>query len=160
MKSEVSSCLMVLAGVLLAHQAASGEEAHWQAATTNKATVVTIKGVVTNLAEGIERITGDTYLQLVFLPPDGKLEVTAEAGRISFTSSLPRVSMPAKGPFSFEGGGLGPGTYVVAVQKYAFSTDGWHPFLRKDGQPLEIKISDSTPSVLDVGEVALPVPPR
>ena len=160
MMSKVSSCLLVFAGVLLACQAVSGEEAHSQAAPSNKAGIVTIKGVVTNLAEGKERITGDTYLQLVFLPPDGKLGVRVEAGRISFTSSLQKVSMPTKGPFSFEGNGLGPGTYAVAVQKYAFSNDGWHPFLRKDGKPLEIKISDSTPSVLDVGEVTLPVPPR
>ncbi len=160
MESKVSSCLLVFAGVLLAYQIESGVEAHRQAAPNNKADVVTVKGVVTNLAEGKERITGDTYLQLVFLPPDGKLDVRAEAGRISFTSSLPRASMPTKGPFSFEGKGLGPGTYLLAVQKYAFSTDGFHPFLRKDGQPLEIKISDSTPSVLDVGEVTLPVPPR
>ncbi len=158
MKSMMSSCLMVLAGVVLACNAESGEEAHNKTAPSGKTAVVTIKGVITNLAAGKARITGDTYLQLLLIPPDGKLSVKAEAGFLSFPSSLARVSMPAKGPFSLACSGLASGTYVLVVQKYVFSTDGVRPFLLKGERPLEIKISDSTASVLDVGEVTLPIP--
>ncbi len=157
MKRMMSTCLIVLAGVALTCNAASGEEAHKQTVPSGKA-AVTIRGVITNLLAGKARITPDTYLQLLLIPPDGKLSVKAEAGFLSFPSSLPTVSMPAKGPFSLTCSGLASGTYVLVVQKYVLSTDGIRPFLLKGERPLEIKISDSTASVLDVGDVDLPIP--
>jgi hypothetical protein len=122
---------------------------------------VTIKGVITNLAEAKGWIGKDTYLQLVLPGPGGSFEFhTDHRGRFSIDSNLPRISMPAtgsKGAFSFDCKGLDEGTYVVAVQL----TEVPHEvFLQKDEHLLRIEVSKNTGPTLDVGEVTIPIPRR
>jgi hypothetical protein len=119
---------------------------------------VTIKGVITNLAEAKQLITSDTYLQLAPLGPGGTFSVTYDGrGRVSIGSNLPKTSMPAQGStgaFSFDCKGLDEGTYVVAVQLSAVNHS---VVLKKDRRPLLIRVSKNTGPTLDVGEVTIPV---
>lgn len=120
---------------------------------------VTIKGVITNLAEAKEKLAADTSLQLVLLGPDGGFKArTDDRGRFSADSNLPRLSVPAagsKGTFAFECKGLDEGEYVVAVQLMERAGPN---FLMKDGRPLKIRTAQVKPgSMLDVGEVTIPV---
>jgi len=117
---------------------------------------VTIKGVITDLAEAKGWIASDTYLQLALLGPGGSVDGRTERGRWSASSNLPKIPMSAtvsKAPFSFECKGLDEGEYVVAVQ--LMERPGAN-FLMKDGQILKIRISRVKPgSTLDVGEVTI-----
>jgi hypothetical protein len=123
---------------------------------------VTIKGVITNLADVKGLIASDTYLQLALLGPGGTYGAhTDDRGRSSIDSNLPRSSMPKTGPkaaFSFECKGLEDGTYVVAVQLMEGGT--FFNVLQKDGRPLLIQVSKDTGPTIDVGEVRIPVPGR
>jgi len=122
---------------------------------------LTIKGMITNIPEASERIKDDTYLQLVLMPPDGKLPIRVSGGRITYVSALPKTAIPAKGSFSIECKALEPGKYVLAAQMFRWSNEFWHPFLSKGKTALEITIpKDATGPILDVGRVTLPVPPR
>jgi hypothetical protein len=122
---------------------------------------VTIKGVITNLADIKGWIASDTYLQLALLGPGGTYGFhTDDRGRFSIDSNLPRSSMPKTGPkgaFSFECKGLEDGTYVVAVQLMDVNDS---VILEKDGRPLLIQVSKDTGATIDVGEVRIPVPRR
>jgi len=119
---------------------------------------VTIKGVITNLAEARQLITSDTYLQLAPLGRGGNFSVSYDGrGRTAISSNLAKASIPAAGStaaFSFDCKGLDEGTYVVAVQLSAVNHS---VVLRSGQQPLRIKVSKSTGPTLDVGEVTIPV---
>lgn len=138
---------------------------------------LTIKGVITNISEVAEWIKDDTYLQLILVPPDGKVELKSDGeGRITYISVLPKTAVPAKGSFSIVCNALAPGKYLVAVQMFkrsivvngagresvdAVNPQFWRPFLRKDKAALVITIpKDASGPILDVGQVTLPVPPR
>lgn len=120
---------------------------------------ITIKGVITNLAEAKQLITSDTYLQLAPLGRGGNVSAVYDgAGRVSIDSNLPKTSMPATGStgaFSFDCKGLDQGTtYVVAVQ---LSAVNHVVLLEKRHQLLRIRVSKTTGPTLDVGEVTVPV---
>ncbi|MGO9093730.1 MAG: hypothetical protein ACLQGV_00765 [Bryobacteraceae bacterium] len=142
-------CLTVVAGALLGGDA--------------KPHSVTIKGVITNLAEAKELIASDSYLQLVLPSGPGKTFKihSDDRNRFLVDSNLPKISMPAKGSkgtFSFECKGLEEGEYVVAVQ--LLLDVGPSSVLGKRGNPLLIRVSKGTGPTIDVGEVTIPVPRR
>jgi hypothetical protein len=131
-----------------------------QLAGEKKSGVIIIKGVITNLDDGKDRIKDDTYLQLVFVPPDGKVPMQVSAAKVIYPSSLPKISVPATGPFSFECRGLRPGTYLVAVQRYQSPNESWRPFLHRGQTIASIVIPKDSPSpVINMGNVTLPLPP-
>jgi hypothetical protein len=100
-------------------------------------------------------VSADSYLQLVFVPPDGRIPISTDSiGRFSVTSSLPRTALPKKGPFSIECGDLEPGTYFIVAQGASATRPA---FLQKDGRPLRIELPRDVGPVLDVGEVTIPL---
>lgn len=121
------------------------------------AQTLTIKGIVTNVNEA--KVDGviekDSYLQLVLLGPGGSFPVSTDGrGRFSLPSSLPQTAIPQKGPFSFACKDLKPGKYIVAVQKASLNRP---TFLQKDGEPLQIDITEHTGPLVDVGDVTIPL---
>ncbi len=127
-----------------------------------KSQSVTIKGIITNLAEAKQLITSDTYLQLAPLGRGGNVSAVYDgAGRVFIDSNLPKTSMPATGStgaFSFDCKDLDQGTtYVVAVQ---LSAVNHVVLLEKRHQLLRIRVSKNTGPTIDVGEVEIPVQQR
>jgi hypothetical protein len=119
---------------------------------------ITIRGVITNLAEAKPAIDKDTYLQLLSVSPGGALRgsiTVAADGRVTYESDLPKTAIPARGPFSIQCKGLTPGKYLVAAQRGSFAEQ---PFLRKGTSYLLITVPERvTGPVLDVGAVTLPL---
>lgn len=101
-------------------------------------------------------VSADSYLQLVFVRPDGGIPISISGGRFSAPSSLPRTALPKKGPFSIECEDLKPGTYFIVAQE-ALLYPQRPAFLQKDGQPLRIEVSEHTGPILDVGGVTIPL---
>ena len=78
---------------------------------------ITIKGKIINLEQIKKDISAKTYLQLVFLPEDGRINFTLdEKGRMALISSLPIISFPLDGTFIFETDELKPGKYLISNQ--------------------------------------------
>jgi hypothetical protein len=121
---------------------------------------ITVTGEITNLEEAIDHLADDSYLQLVFLPPDGQLGGrTDEKGRVFYTSELSRIPIPSDGVFAFGAESLDPGSYLIAAQLLNNSF-GMTPLLVKDEEYVtaEIRQNAELPLTIDVGEVTIPLP--
>ena len=121
---------------------------------------ITITGEITNLEQATDHLADDSYLQLVFLPPDGQLGGrTDEKGRLFYTSELSRIPIPSDGVFTFWAESLDPGSYLIAAQLLNNSF-GMNPLLVKDGEYVTVEIPQNPelPLTIDVGEVTIPLP--
>jgi len=77
-------------------------------------TAITITGIITNLEKAKKYITNDSYLQIVFLPSDGKVSMRTDGqGRMTYDSELARIDIPSTGAFTFERVSLKPGRYII-----------------------------------------------
>jgi hypothetical protein len=121
---------------------------------------IAITGEITNLEEAVDHLADDSYLQLVFLPPDGQLGGrTDEKGRLFYTSELSRIPIPSDAVFTLWAESLDPGSYLIAAQLLNNSF-GMNPLLVKDGEYVSVEIPQDPelPLTVDVGEVAIPLP--
>jgi len=128
-------------------------------------TVMTITGIITNLEEAKKCIANDSYLQLVYFPPDGKLSVTADSkGREKYVSDLPRMDFPSNGTFSFSAKSLKPGKYIIVVQLMeclGLTSGGSNMLARKNTKQIafiDIPKESKNLAKLELGEVFIPVP--
>lgn len=79
---------------------------------------VTITATIVNMAEALKLVDKDSYIQLVSLPPDGRMRGKVDdQGRMSLDSDLARIAIPADGKVRLKCRALLPGKYILAIQK-------------------------------------------
>ncbi len=130
--------------------------------------VLTITARITNVQEALKHADKDAYLQLVSLPPDGRLSGKLDdQGRMILDSELPTMPIPPDGRLRLRCVNLAPGQYVVAVQRCVVpvpppfgSGKGIDNIVQKAGSTSEIaavNIPDEEPpsGVVDLGEVII-----
>jgi hypothetical protein len=121
---------------------------------------ITITGVITNLEDAEEYLAEDSYLQLVRLPPDGRLGFTTDdQGYLAYDSEFAQIPIPHDGIFTFLVESLEPGTYVIAAQLF-LNVIGSTPLLVKEAELVKIEIPQyaNLPLSFDLSEVAIYVP--
>jgi hypothetical protein len=120
-------------------------------------TVVTITGVITNIKEVKRHIPKKAYLQLIFVPPSGKMQgVISEGGGILLYSNLPQLPVPANGIFAFKVPTMKPGEYRVAIQELPQGSK-LHNILAKGNREAVIEMPKDAklPLTIDLGEVTI-----
>jgi hypothetical protein len=128
-------------------------------------TTITITGRITNIKKAKEFIAHDSYLQLVCLPPGGKLGGTTDnKGREKYDSDLPKIDFPSNGDFTLTVKNLEPGKYIIAAQlleSFGLGKGGSNILaIRKTKQIAIIDIPDESKDSVkfELDEVFLPVP--
>jgi hypothetical protein len=119
-------------------------------------TVVTITGVIANIKEVKRHIPKKAYLQLIFIPPSGKMQGVISGGGILLYSNLPQLPVPANGIFAFKVPSMKPGEYRVALQELDQDSK-LHNILAKGNQEAVIEMPKDAklPLTIDIGEVII-----
>jgi hypothetical protein len=128
--------------------------------TSNDISEITIKGVISNLKDAMSFIDEKTYLQLVFVPEDGRVTgQIADGGRLVYDSTLQKIPIPEDGIFTLRPDRLRRGKYLIVVQKMK-AQGRKKPFLFVEDDYLTVDIAKRVKSgtTLDVGKVFIPVP--
>lgn len=128
-------------------------------------TTITITGSIINIEKAKEFIAHDSYLQLVYLSPDGKLGgTTDDRGREKYDSDLPRIDFPSNGDFTLSVKNLGAGKYIVAAQlleSFGLGRGGSNILAtRKTKQIAIVDITEESKDSVkyELGEVFIPIP--
>jgi len=132
--------------------------------TVTRVSGITITGVIANLKDAKKYIAEDSYLQLVFVPTDGKISFETDGqGRLRVVSELGKSPFQPDGVFTFKLESLKSGSYrIVAqlLQNYFYYPFKVFPYLVRGKQPVAVEIPQSVnlPLTIDVGNVEIPLP--
>jgi len=124
---------------------------------------IIITGVITNIEKAKEYIDKDSYLQLVYIPPNGTiLAKTDWNGRTIYESDLAKINIPSDGAFTFKTSDLASGKYVISAQAIMPAGIGRKPLLGIKGtkKVAIIDVPDATkkPIRIEIGELFIAVP--
>jgi hypothetical protein len=134
------------------------------ATLTPEPTGITITGVITNLKDAEEKyIAEDSYLQLVLLPANKQLNMSAVQGRLLYESELAQIPIPHDGVFAFHVESLKPGVYLIAAQlllKHNLPPGTLLVKSPRSGEYVNFEIPQNInlPLNIDLGEVTIPIP--
>ena len=128
-------------------------------ASTVEENNITITGAITNLKEVEKYITEKSYLQIIFLPPDGNVSGVFYEGQLIYDSKLPKMDIPANGAFTFKIKDLDPGKYFIVVQYLKRGVDPRLVSKKDNNIPgFEIAEERKTPIIIDLGELYIRAP--
>lgn len=120
-----------------------------------------VSGTITNWKEVLARVPPSAYLQLVKLEKEMRGTTDAQ-GLAAFESDLPKIPARPDGSFRVTLKDLAPGEYIIALQRAAprkvpgsTLVSGTPLLVKEDGQPLIIKVPETSP--LNVGKVVVAV---
>jgi hypothetical protein len=123
---------------------------------------IRIHGTITNINTLLGYAGEDSYLQLVYLPPDGSVNFTTDGqGRFAYTSDLPSIDIPESGSFAFTVDNLFSGDYFIAPQlleSYDYLSKGGPIFLKSPTQLYIFEIPEGYTPPLDIaaGNIMMP----
>jgi hypothetical protein len=121
-------------------------------------------GVIANLKDVKKYIAEDSYLQVVFVPTDGKISFETDGqGRLRLVSELGKSSFQPDGVFTFKLESLKSGSYLIVaqlLQNYYYYPFKAQPYLFRGKQPVVVEIPQSVnlPLTIDIGNVEIPLP--
>ena len=128
-----------------------------QIATKN----LTIIGTIKNFDKFVSVVApGISYFQLVPISADGSFKVTTDdKGRVTYTSDLPKLSVPKKATFSFNIPNVAPGKYFIAAQKLNSGMGKTHCLITNKGEIFIINLSadSQTPHTINAGEMSVQI---